>query len=152
MRKWRKGGKSITTNMGLTGRSKDSVRKRSNPKCTPGVGSGRKKIITPTVYKKLATTMVRIHKKAHAFKEVRVAMVKAQANVEASDRTVLDEFHKHDVWFRPLRQKPILTDDDIVTRDTFGHHNLTRSEEGWVDTPNAIIDNKNFLVYMKSED
>ena len=37
----------------------------------------------------------------------------------ASDKTVREAFHARGVRFRKLREKPVLTADDVVERRTF---------------------------------
>ena len=48
--------------------------------------------------------------------------------------------------FRKLREKPILTDQDIVDRRAFAQHYGQKTASQWVAKPHAIIDNKNFKL------
>ena len=148
MRKWRKEGRSLTDIQGLTGRSRQTIIDHTSAKKKPGPGSGRRAILTEKDFKKLHTTLLKLQKKANANIEITVQAVKEAAGVEASNRTVLDLFHAHDVWFHPLRQKLVLTDEDVIKRAGFCDKFMTRSEEQWVTQPNAIIDNKHFPLYM----
>ena len=58
--------------------------------------------------------MTALQKKADGYKEISAKNIKTKANVEVSDKVLLEAFHEQDIWFRPLRQKPILTDDDVI--------------------------------------
>jgi len=144
MLKWFKEGKSKAEIMSLTGRAKATVALQLQ---RPASAVGRKCKVTPKVFKKLSRALTVLQKKAHAKKEVTVAMVKEQAKVDATDRTVLDAFHKKDIWFRPLRQKPILTPDDIQQRRVFASTYRKRAAKTWVVQPHAVIDNKHFPLF-----
>ena len=152
MRKWREEGKGISEIVKLTGRAKQTVISHATPQKKPRIGSGRRKIITAHVFKKLLKTMQSMQKKANAMKEISFASIKKKAGVQASDRVILQEFHANDIWFRPLRQKPILEDEDVIARRAFADKYRTRSGEGWVEQPQAIIDNKNFPIYQRDKD
>ena len=152
MRKWREEGKGISEIMKLTGRAKQTVISHTTPQKKPRIGSRRRKIITAPVFKKLLKTMQSMQKKANATKEISVASIKKKAGVQDSDRVILQEFHANDIWFRPLRQKPILEDEDVIARRAFADKYRTRSVEGWVEQPQAIIDNKNFPIYQRDKD
>lgn len=149
MRTWKARGFSISKIMDLTGRAKQTVRDHLDmKKC--GVGSGRRKIVTAAKLAKLEKALDVLQKKAKANSEITVGAVKERAGVVASNRTVLEAFHDNDIWFRPLRQKPILTDEDVATRMVFGTKHKSRPKEKWVNWPNAIIDNKNFPLYLNA--
>lgn len=90
--------------MRLTGRSKSAVSlhlKRQAQKV------GRKPFITKRVFGKLHTALLQLQRKAKAEKEITVAMVIAKAGVIAGERCVLDAFHKHGIYFKPLPTSPI---------------------------------------------
>ena len=152
MCKWQKDGETVARIMALTGRCKETVLKHTSPKKKPMLGSGRRKIITPRVFLKLEKAMRDLQKRANGYKEISADNIKAKANVQVSNRVLLDAFHDHDIWFRPLRQKPILTDDDIEKRKVFADAYRSRSKGGWVEMPHAIIDNKNFPIYKNGKD
>lgn len=150
MRQWRKNNCTIKTIMDRTGRAKKTVLSHLDSKRV-GKGSGRRKVITPAAFKKLDKAVTALQKKANARTEISVRAVKEKAGVEASDRAVLEAFHEKDIWFRPLRQKPILTDEDVAERKVFGGKYIARSKEQWLRMPEAIIDNKNFPIYRNAE-
>lgn len=118
--------------------------KKSNPKGAP-------KKITPAVYAKLDKAVSYLQKCAGARKEVTVAMIKARAGVDASDRTCLNAFHEHGVYFRKLKERPVLTKADVRARLAWAKKRIARSKNGWVKRPHAIIDNKHFQLYTTGD-
>lgn len=144
MRKWRKEGRPYSDIMSLTGRSKQTVVDHTSKKKTESAGSGRPAIITEAVFKKLQRALTKLQKKADAEWEVTVDAVKKLAGVTACDKTVLDYFHQKGIWFRPLRQKPLLKDGDEKLRSDFVAQHRGRTKVQWLKKPHAIIDNKHF--------
>jgi len=65
----------------------------------------------------------------------------------ACDRVVLDAFHAEDIYFRPLRERPVLTAADIQERKEWAERYRSRSAEQWLKNPDAIIDNKHFPLF-----
>lgn len=145
MRDWAGDGVSKAEIMRRTGRSKDCVDLHL---ARSAMKVGRKKTITPAVLRKLKASKTKLQRKVKAKKEVTVAMIKDEAGVDACDRVVLDAFHAEDIYFRPLRQRPILTDEDIEKRWEWGEKFERRSSERWVEDPDAIIDNKHFPFFI----
>lgn len=152
MKKWKKDGLSPTRIQELTGRAKETVAKHSKTKAKATPGSGRPKLITEAVFKKLEKALEKLLKKADAEWEVSVGAVMDAAGVTASAKTVLEAFHEHGIWFRPLREKPILTEEDIRKRVVFTGKNRNRPKEDWLTKPHAIIDNKFFALYRNRKD
>lgn len=109
---------------------------------------GRPQAITEQMYGKLKATLDYLLKKSGGESEVTVAMVKAQAACGASERSIREAFHKRGVWFRRLKEKPILTPEDIAERFEFGKRMAKRTKAQWVANPHAIIDNKHFPMYV----
>ena len=78
--------------------------------------------------------------------EVTIAMLKRSARCKASTRTMLDRLHERGVYFRPLREKPVLTPQDIVDRLEFAKTFAGKSKAWWNNTLHMIIDVKHFQV------
>ena len=57
--------------------------------------------------------------KADAQYEVTVGKLKRSSRCKASKRTILRKLHARGIYFRPLRQKPTLTEDDVSARKKF---------------------------------
>ena len=51
--------------------------------------------------------------------EVTVSMVRRRARLRCHDRTLSQRLHQKGVYFRKLREKPILTPDDVRARYAF---------------------------------
>ena len=81
---------------------------------------GRPVAITPAAYKKIKAALDKLLRRAGGQKEVTVAMVKAESGCEASERVIRKAFHEHGIRFRKLREKPLLTPDDVKCRADFG--------------------------------
>ena len=146
IRDWhKKKGYPVSKIMELMGRAKQTVLNHIHENL--GEGSGRPIVITKAALGKLERNLKLMQRRANAHREISVKAVKERAGVEACDRSVLDAFHEDGIYFRPLRQKPILTDDDVVDRDVFGKANKDRPKEAWITQPDAIIDNKHFKIY-----
>ena len=111
---------------------------------------GRPAAITPTMYKRLSSALNMLQRQANGTKEVTVAMVKTKAGCSACTKTIRKAFHAHGIRFRRLREKPILTKDDIKDRLRFGLRHELRSKARWAFYPHAIIDNKNFPLYLNA--
>ena len=86
--------------------------------------------------------------KADGKYEVTVNMVRKSARVKASNRTILKGLHKRGVYFRPMREKPVLTEEDIRDRMAFAKKYVRKSPEWWQESIQAFIDVKSFKVYL----
>ena len=53
--------------------------------------------------------------------EVTVNMLRRRARSRASNRTISDALHGRKLYFRRLREKPVLTDADIQARKACRH-------------------------------
>ena len=120
MRRWSKEHKSIAEIAELLGRHKRTVLTHLKaPVNARRKTKGRPKAITPQMYTTLKRVLDRLLKKAGGQHEVTVDMVKEASGFAASARTMRKAFHEHGVRFRRLREKPILTLDDVVERRNF---------------------------------
>ena len=88
LKTWKKDGKTLTDMMAFSGRSKATVITHTRSS-TKGSGSGRRKIITSSVRKKVMIALLALQKQAYAKKEITVAMVTKRAKVNACARQCL---------------------------------------------------------------
>lgn len=146
---YNKKGMSMREIADLTGRSTDTVSKHLRP-MKRVVPLGRPKSVTSAVWKRLHRSLQVLQKKADATKEVTAEMVKQHAGVTASNKTVLSAFHQHGIWFRKLRERPVLTKEDVTMRRAWALTHKRRSRQQWIKSPHAIIDNKTFPIYLNS--
>ena len=98
-------------------------------------------------YQKCAKALDQLQK-ARPGKEITVAMVKAKAKVKWGERVLREAFAAHGKPWRKLREKPLLTDRDIVERWEFSKQYSKRSGQSWLVYPHAKIDNKKFVAYL----
>ena len=148
-RRWRKEKMSVPAIAKLLGRGKQTVSNWLRLSAKQARGSpGRPKAVTPAVYAGLKRSLQALQKKAGGRAEVTIPMVKAHARSPLSIRTISDAFHARGVWFRKLREKPILTGDDRVARRAFASKYAAKSKAQWVAKPHAYIDNKHFPIFL----
>ena len=84
--------------------------------------------------------------KADAKYEVTVGKLKRSSRCKASKRTILRKLHARGIYFRPLRQKPTLTEDDVSARKKFAAVYGKKPASWWNTAVNLIIDVKHFRV------
>lgn len=133
----------------MLGRNRSTIAKHVRRPARGGkVTKGRPRSITKDVYVSLKRALDKLLRAAAAQSEVTLGMVKTAAGCSASDKTVREAFQARGVRFRKLREKPVLTANDVVARRTFAEAYVSRSADAWVTKPHAIIDNKNFPMYV----
>ena len=107
---------------------------------------GRKPILTTAMVDKLEAKLENMIQKADSQSEVTVTMLKRSSRCKASVRTILRALHDRGIYFRPLRQKPVLTDNDVSERLAFAKKFGAKSEGWWNSSMHMIIDVKHFRV------
>ena len=107
---------------------------------------GRKPILSAAMVNKLEAKLESMIQKADSQYEVTVAMLKRSSRCKASTRTILRALHERQIYFRPLRQKPLLTDADVSERMAFARKFEAKSEGWWNSSMHMIIDVKHFRV------
>ena len=80
-----------------------------------------------------------------------MAMVKPRSQFKGAERTLSNAFHQRGVYFRPFREKLLLTAKDVADRQAFANKFSARPASAWVDHPHAIIDNKGYPVYLNGQ-
>ena len=91
----------------------------------------------PTGYAHVDPTEARLIRRG-GLKEITVAMIKEHAGVEASNKTVLAAFHKNGIRFRKMKEKLLLTKDDISARYAWASKHLRRSKATWLTNPQDL--------------
>ena len=107
---------------------------------------GRKKVITPAILDRLEAKLNGMIQKADGEYEVTVGMLKRSCRLKVCERTILDALHTRGIYFRPLRQKPTLTPEDIKERKAFADEFAGKSEAWWQRSIHMHIDVKQFQV------
>ena len=80
--------------------------------------------------------------------EVTVVMLRRKARSKAGTRTISDALHKRRIYFRRLREKPVLTADDIANRKAFATAYKSKGASWWLSFIDMHIDVKHFPVYL----
>ncbi len=76
-------------------------------------------------------------------------MLKKAANSKASVKTIQKALRQRGIYFRKLREKPLLTPDDIKDRFKFGKKNKDKPLSFWKKM--TYIDGKNFKTYLTAK-
>ena len=132
----------------ITGRSPDTINTHVNGNPFSGPGPGQPTKVPEKVVKKLERVLEQLLIKANAKRDVTIQKVKAVAAVKACDRSVLDALHAVDIYYRKLKERQVLKDEDLPVRLAWGKTRKRRSKREWVTKPHAIIDNKKFAAYL----
>lgn len=111
---------------------------------------GRKKLLTKPMVDRLIKVLHALVKKAKGEIEVTAAMLKKAAKCQASVKTILKELHARKVYFRAMRQKPVLTAEDVQARYAFAQKYKGKSAKWWNEEVHAFIDNKHWPVYLSA--
>ena len=78
--------------------------------------------------------------------QVTVGMVCRALKLKCTDRPLLNALHEHGVWFHPMREKPVLTPEDIKDRLSFAREHSHKPVVFWEQCVHAYLDNKNSPV------
>ena len=127
----------------ITKRSPDTISTILRSK-TVSKGSGATVKFTAKDLDKVLKVTESLVKKADAQKEVTLSEILTTAGITFCERTVRDGMKEKKYSFLKLKEKPLLTDDDIVKRKRWTDTRKRRTPFQWVKTPHAIIDNKKF--------
>lgn len=109
---------------------------------------GRKRALSAGVVDRLTRTLARLQQQADGRYEVTVAMLKKSARVQASKRTILRALHIRGIRFRPMREKPVLTDEDVADRKEFADAYGRKPAVWWTTHVHMAIDVKHFSVFL----
>eukprot|EP00439_Symbiodinium_sp_Y106_P065756 s40_g10.t1 len=90
--------------------------------------------------------------KADGRHTVTVEMLQKAAKIHASCRTILRALHARNIFFRKLREKPVLTPEDVRDRFNFAKKYRRKSGTWWADRVDAFIDGKHFQIYLNSKE
>ena len=101
-----------------------------------------------TYLKRLLDKMVR---KADCKYTVTAAMLKKAAKLKVGERVIRDALHQQKVYFRKLREKPVLTPKDVKDRLAFARKYHGKTPGWWNKHLHAIIDGKSFKVYLNAD-
>ena len=129
------------------GRDKSTLTRRL-VKQTALKKQGRKQTLTEAEVDFLEKRLDELIRKAKGLYHVTVEMLKRNTKCKASERAILERLHKRKIYFRPMREKPLLTEEDIKARFKFAKKWRIKSSQWWVRNIKAGIDGKFFKVYL----
>lgn len=87
-------------------------------------------------------------KAADAKYQVTADMIKKGAKLTCCTKVVLKALHSKGVYLRPMREKPVRTEEDDAARLAFGNTYRAKPLSFWTQRVHAYIDNKYFPVYL----
>ena len=112
---------------------------------------GRRPALTQAQIDFLARRLDELIRRSQNRYTVTVAMLKRSTRVKAGERTILKALHERNLFFRKLREKPVLTAADIEERYAFAAKYRHKSVQWWLRTIHASIDGNYFKVYLTGE-
>ena len=109
---------------------------------------GRKPVLSEAQVDVLEEKLKRLIKKADGQFEVTVSMLKRNARCRASKATISKALHNRNIYFRPMRSKPVLTTEDIKDRLSFAKKYAKKPARWWKTALQMIIDVKFYSVFL----
>ena len=108
---------------------------------------GRPRALTEAQIDRMVETMEDMIIKANNEYRITVSMVKKECRLKVSEKTILEALHDRDIYFRPCRDKPDLTDQDVCDRKAFGEKYAEKPATFWTQNVQMTIDVKYFKIY-----
>lgn len=148
MRRMHENGTGIKAIAKAMGRSPATVSKHVFKKNTAKKVQGRPKhaIRTPKGFRALERVYKKLLKASGGNKEVTAGVLKAEMKLDCNVKTVRRAFAENGYMFRPLYEKPDLSDDDKKARWAWARQHKHRSPTQWSQYIHACMDNKVFQV------
>ena len=109
---------------------------------------GQPKALSSDEVDRVVGVLNRMLAEADGEHEVTAAMLRREARVKASTRTILRELHARKIFFRRLREKPLLTKEDVKSRLTFARKYKGKTAQWWNTHIDMHIDLKFFPVLL----
>ena len=109
---------------------------------------GRPPILTEKQLSVLEKKLESMVQKADGKYRVTVAMLKKSARCKEGTRAIWDALHKRGIYFRSMREKPILLDEDVAERMRFAEKFRHMPKSYWTTRIHMTIDVKLFRVYL----
>ena len=148
MRRMHASGSGVKSIAKAMNRSTDTVSKHVFKKNTAKKATGRPKHSIRTTKGFLAAERAykKLLKASGGQKEVTADALKAEMKLACDVKTVRRAFAENGYMFRPLYEKPDLSDDDKKARLAWAREHKHRSSTQWAQYLHACMDNKVFQV------
>ena len=147
---WVDEGRSATEIASLLGRDVSSVARRIKQLAAGATQStvGRPRALTAAQTDRLVTVANEMIEDAECNYQVTAGMLKSALRLKCSEKTILAALHKRGVWFRPFREKPLLTEEDVEARMKFATQHGPKPVSFWTESISAYLDEKYFTPYL----
>ena len=147
---WVDEGRSATGIAALLGRDVSSVARRMKQLVAGGAPPtvGRPRALTAAQTERLVTVANEMIEDAECNYQVTAGMLKSALRLKCSEKTILAALHERGVWFRPFREKPLLTGEDVEARLQFANQHGRKPLTFWTDSISAYLDEKYFTPYL----
>ena len=89
--------------------------------------------------------------KADAEHEVTTAMVKRRCRLKVCEKVLANALHGRGYWFSKLREKMILTPDDVKSRFAWAKKYHKKPLRWWLKVIQIHLDNKHFKVALTAK-
>ena len=113
---------------------------------------GRKRAFSERQIDFLERRLHELIAKANKRDHVRAKMLKRSSRMKVSTRRISDALHERNIYFRKLREKPMLTQEDKKARMEFACNFKAKGREWWNRNVHAFIDGKHVQVYLNGKE
>ena len=148
-RQWYEDGVRPSEIAARLGRDKSALT-RLLVKQVPRKKQGRARLLTKAQVDLLVRRLHEMIVVADARYQVTVQMLRKATKIKASNRIILEALHTRGVYFRKLREKPLLTPDDVTARFKFSKAYKDKTASWWNTQVHAFLDGKHFKTYLTS--
>ena len=112
---------------------------------------GRPKLLDSAKVDELVACLDHLIVRADGKYEVTVDQLRRNMGIRASCRTISRAMHARTIFFRRMREKPVLTSADIEARKKFAKRYKGKSGAWWTTFIDMHIDVKHFPVYLNGQ-
>ena len=113
---------------------------------------GRPEALTDAAVDLLERRLDELIVKADGRRTVTADWLMKATKCKASKKSVLKALHKRNIYFRKLREKPVLTPEDVKARLAFAKKYRNKTKDWWLRNVHAFIDGKHFQVYLNGQE
>lgn len=129
------------------GRNKSTITRHVIKK-VPRRAQGRPPALTEAQVDYLVVTLDKMIRARKAESVVTASMLRHATRTKACTRVIRKALAKRNIRFRPLREKPVLTEEDVAARFAFAKKYRHKTAAWWNDNVHAYIDAKYFHMYL----
>ena len=109
---------------------------------------GRPLALSPTQVNRLISVATELIEDAECRYQVTASMLKKALKLKCSEKTILQALHARGIRFHVFREKPLLTEEDVVDRLAFAAAHGGKSVTFWKEKVHAYLDDKYFTPYL----